>query len=287
MDSIVFKEEWNVGDVFKRALISDPHIKPGKPNKALKKALDKCKDENIKILINGDLADFIIPQDKKRYNKAHDLAHTAGVLNEQVEFVVDFLMPYVHLIELIGIGNHEDVLIKYHAFDAIRFILRDLNRIRKEKKLDPIHYGSYRGFISYQFCYSKGNRSKSFCIARHHGGGGNAPVTGGAIDINRFMSGFNADLYWIGHKHKDTMRGVPVVYVNEKGNVCQKMRRGIMTPGFQQPITIEDFNVSGGNCSFEDRFYDTNPIGWGLIEIKPINRDNNVEFDWTVTMIDG
>lgn len=279
MDSIVFEHKWDVGDVFYWALISDPHIRPNDENADLKKALEKCRAENIRIIFNGDIADFITLKDP-RYNKAHDKTVAAAVINEQVEWVTEFLKPYADLIDLIGIGNHEDVLIKHYGIDPLRFIIKMLNAGGGN-----IQYGAYRGFITHRFKYAKGSRRKNLVIFRHHGSGGSAPVTGGAIDINRIMTGFDADIYFIGHKHKQTQRGVPVVCVNERGNIYQKLRHGIMTPGFQRPYSVDDFNKTGGNCSFEDRFYDTNPTGWGLLTVRPCNIKKDMALDWTVTMM--
>lgn len=284
MDSIIFDRVWKPGDVFRFGLISDPHMEPGGENRELKKALDKCREEKATVLFNGDIADFITVRDP-RYNKASDKAEMAAIINEQIESVVDFLTPYADIIELIGIGNHEDVLIKHYGIDPLRFIIRDLNRARKEKGLLPIHYGAYRGFICYRFKYANGNRGKTLRIFRHHGSGGSAPVTGGAIDINRVMSGFDADIYWLGHKHKETTRGVRVVGVNQQGNIVSSVRKGIMTPGFQSPYRVDDFNKSGGNYSFEDRFYDTSPTGWGYMTVRPYNtgqRDMDLEIDLSV-----
>jgi hypothetical protein len=237
-----------------------------------------------RLIFNGDLADFITVKDP-RYNKAKDKAVLAGIINEQIEFVVDFLTPYVDDIDLIGIGNHEDVLIKHYGIDALRFVLRDLNRIREERKLPPIHYGSYRGFMVYRF--KAGKKISNLVIMRHHGGGGNAPVTGGAIDLYRLMTGFDADLYFVGHKHKATYREEPIVKIKGSGAIYQKMRKAIMTPGFQEPLNISDFDLVGGECSYEDKFYNTNPTGWGLVEIRPRWTTISMELDWTVTLMGG
>lgn len=284
MDSIVFERTWKKGDTFKFGLISDPHIEPGGENLELKKALDKCREEKATVLFNGDLADFITVKDP-RYNKATDRAEMAAIINEQIESVVDFLSPYADIIELMGIGNHEDVLIKHYGIDPLRFILRDLNRMRKDKGLPPIHYGAYRGFIMYRFKYGSGNRSKSLRIFRHHGAGGSAPVTGGAIDLNRIMSGFDADVYWCGHKHQQTMRGVRYVSVNSAGAIVSSIKNAIMTPGFQAPYHEDDFNKTGGNSSFEDRFYNTNPTGWGWLVVKPYNLSSGNDMDLDIELM--
>jgi len=284
VDSIIFEQEFISGDQFKYGLFSDAHIQPGEENKPFKKALDKCRAEGIRIHLNGDLADFITVKDP-RYNKATDKARMAAVINEQVEWVSDFLTPYADLIDVVGIGNHEDVLIKHYGIDPIRFILRDLNRIRKEKDMVPIHYGSYRGYVLYRYKYAKGNKCKTLRMLRHHGGGGSAPVTGGAIDIARIMSGFDADIYHLGHKHKSTIRHEPIIRINSAGNIEQFTRCGVMTPGFQKPFNIDDFNADGGNCSFEDRFYSTNTNGWAILEVSLSIGKSDVDMDYTVTMV--
>jgi predicted phosphodiesterase len=283
MDSIVFDQTWVTGDIFNYGIFSDIHMQPNRPNTKLKRALDKAVSMKAKLIFNGDLADFITVRDP-RYNKAKDRAIMVGIINEQIEWVVDFLTPYVEYIDLISMGNHEDVLLKHYGIDVVRFILRDLNRIRQDKGLDPIHYGSYRGFIQYHYIYKEGKRAKNFTIFRHHGNGGSAPVTAGAIDLYRLMHSFDADLYIVGHKHKSSYREDDFTQVTNSGKIYQKIRRGIMTPGFQEPLNVSNYDDVGGDCSFEDRFYSTNPTGWGHVVMEPRLLKEGIALDWTVTM---
>ncbi len=282
MDSVVFEEKFTAGDIFEWGLLSDMHLKPHTPNLSAKAALDDCLKHKRKVYINGDILDLIVAKDP-RYNKAEDKARTAGIINDQIEWAVDFLSPYADIIELIGLGNHEGSVITYHSFDAIRAIIRDIDRIKTN---GIIHYGSYQGFITIRFKYANGKTAKPFQIIRHHGKGGSAPVTGGAIDLNRMFTNYRADLYWVAHKHKDTQRGEPLIECNRNGNVIVRNRRGIITPGFQSQIDLHDNNKNGGSYDFGDTFYGTNANGWAVLRIEPMVSGGELRLDWSVTMRD-
>jgi len=190
------------GDTVSVRLMSDLHLGASCVDYDLiKEECEDAKSRNARICINGDLLDLILPKDHKRYvpDALHpSIAGRRDVLNASVKLAVKILKPYAHLIDLIGMGNHETAVEKYHAADPIAMVIDELQRHTDHK----IFYGGYNGFIDYRLETVRGKtpRGSRLVIFYHHGGGGSSPVTKGMIDFNR-LGYVHADVKWVGHKH--------------------------------------------------------------------------------------
>ncbi len=100
---------------------------------ALKYDLERMAAANCRIGINGDVFDFILPSDLKRFDlDALDRELLQGGLkpiDAAIEMAYEFLKPYAHLIEFIGIGNHEAHVSKRHHIDVMSILLYRLNQL--------------------------------------------------------------------------------------------------------------------------------------------------------------
>ena len=188
-------------------LMSDLHIGAAHVDyKLIQRELDEALANADRISINGDLLDLILPKDAKRYqpNAVHPrVAKRNDQVNAVIEWTVEILEPVAHLIDMIGVGNHETSVQKWNSVDPTLLILYELEKIARQK--DPnhvIHYGGYTGFIDYRVRTPHAKKGgHRFVIYYHHGSGGAAPVTRGIIDFNRRDVFVDADLLWLGHKH--------------------------------------------------------------------------------------
>lgn len=175
--------------------------------KLIERELGLCDRLNI----NGDIFDAITNSDRKRYRLSvpHDriLMARERQLDEAVDWAYEIYEPYSDRIDVIGVGNHDDSVVKYNHFDIVLELVKRLNAANKEKGIKHrITYGGYTGFIHYNFYVGKSTRIGSFAIQYHHGSGGNSPVTKGMIDLNRCKVWIqNVDLFWKGHKHTKFM----------------------------------------------------------------------------------
>ncbi len=189
-------------------LMSDLHV--GARNvdyELIAHELEQAKKNKDRILLNGDVFDMILVQDRKRYRS--DVLHPKllgrnDLVDAAVEWGVKILAPYADMIDMIGVGNHEDCVSKFHGTDVTKNLVYELRKLRKDKE-HFIHYGGYTGFIDHRISYNgdKGHvkdRRKRFVIYYHHGAGGNAPITKGMIDFSR-LGWVDADVIWLGHRH--------------------------------------------------------------------------------------
>lgn len=229
------------------ALLSDLHLDASDhDDEALTHDLDAAKAIGARISINGDIFDAIVPSDRKRHHPSVSRANPDrdDIFNQIVEGGVNRLAPVADLIDVISPGNHERSVLKHHHIDLTSMLVYGLNQVR-DKSLPKIHQGSYRGFQRYVFKWDAGNGSVTFTIFRHHGTGGSAPVTGGALDLDRIRKDFDADLYWIGHKHSGISRPFTRLSLGPRGRLKVRQQRGVMSAGYKQTILRRVAGTSG------------------------------------------
>jgi len=166
--------------------------------------LKRAKSLGAKILINGDVFDAIMPGDRKRYraNNLHPRMFRAGddMIGESIRWAIEILEPYKDDIIMIGDGNHDDAVARYHHIEPVKHLVIALNGTGTSK----IKYGGYHGFIHVKMpiLECEPNRMAHYVIHYHHGAGGAAPVTKGAITFSRanmWLEG--VDAIWRGHTH--------------------------------------------------------------------------------------
>jgi hypothetical protein len=196
-----------IAEPFGVMLVGDCHIGAVNVDYAfLKTELREAAERGDRINVNGDVFDAILPKDHKRFRP--DVLHPhlhgrADVLDAACEMAMDVFGPVAKSIDMMGQGNHETSVIKYHSVDPISWLVRDLNR-----NGGKVQHGSYTGFIDYRLRHGTGRTrvgGSTHCarviIYYHHGAGGSAPVTKGMIDFNRKTTWVDSHVIWLGHKH--------------------------------------------------------------------------------------
>jgi hypothetical protein len=212
---------------------------------ALKHDLERMANADCKIAINGDVFDFILPSDLKRFDlDALDkelLVKGLKPIDAAIEMAYEFLKPYAHLIEFIGIGNHEAHVAKRHHIDVMSILLYRLNQLPGV----DIKPGGWCGY--WQVTLARQTRLTTFLMYRHHGAGGAAPVTKGIIDFQRMMSWQgDVDAIWIGHKHNKFVDLATKMTYSSKRNIARtKQVTCIMTGSYLSTYgTDEDVKPS-------------------------------------------
>jgi hypothetical protein len=272
-------------------LMSDLHLDASDHDRELLvHDLKQARALNARISINGDIFDGILPSDRKRHHPSVMTADPTrdDILNQMVKLAVEVLGPYADLIDVISPGNHERSLLKYHHIDIISMLIYALNQ-KLPEGAQPIHQGAYRGFQQYSF--RKGGKSKytkQLLIFRHHGRGGAAPVTGGALDLDRIRKDFEADLYWIGHKHGSIGRKFTRISVGSGGRLKARQQRAVMSAGYKQGFHVEDPGADGDIADFGEQFYSVSEQGaqWVVVDLLGNDFSNSAGWDggmrWTV-----
>jgi hypothetical protein len=256
-------------------LASDVHKdSEGFDEKRFRQDMDEIVNKNGRVYINGDNVNAIVKSDSKRYVKSGDKYANDGILNSITEELTEFYSEWVDYIDVIGIGNHEATIIKYHDYDIIRQVIINLNKIRS-KSLAPIRHGGYSGFIRLSFhCNKKDSHVLKYDIFYNHGQGGNAEVTKGMISLQRRQY-IISDLIWLGHTHTSIQdNDMHMVYLDKNANLCERARRGIITGTYKKPLRDYDIDKIGYLSSYGiERMRTPESSGGAILHIKYASGD--------------
>lgn len=279
MKAINFVSEFAAQKPLKLAFISDVHLdSPDADLVSFKRDLEICRKENRFIIFGGDLFDAILHTDQKRYTPSRSSDNRDDQINAKLELAYSLLKDYVNNIIFIARGNHCDVILKYTSTDILDLLIKQLNPLKTNGE---IILGNYQNFLRFDFIKKCNGKSLAhFDVLQHHGSGGSAPITKGAIDFNRLIHGTMADLVVIGHKHHaNFLASDPIQYIDINGEVKIKNRQAIMTPSYSKGRTI-DYNVN-----FAERFYTHQSLsGFASLDLTPTWEDNKAALKSDIAM---
>jgi hypothetical protein len=185
-----------------------------------KQHLDEARRRGAGILDMGDAYCCMQGKFDKRldYDQLRPELHVSAkrYLDSCVDYLADSYLPYAPNWCLMGLGNHEDSVLKRHQTS-----LHDRLAERLRAKQSQVKSGPYHGWVRFAFQFCTTHRT-SYRLWYHHGYGGGGPVTRDVIQTSRqavYLT--NADFVVSGHTHdsfhvtvrRETLRddGVPVL----------------------------------------------------------------------------
>lgn len=199
---------------------------------------NEAADRNAIIFKIGDQIGAIVPGDPRfTFETLIPELRVDNMINVLQDKQFEMWKPYADHIGGMGIGNHEAMFIKYHKINPLLPVIEKLNNVRS-KKLKPIAYLDYCGFIRITYENKAGGGRRPYIIAYHHGVGGNAPVTLGIVKAQHMVSGLeNTDLLAIGHVHKNlSIRAPNRLYLSKRGKIMNKEMRIVITGTHQRSL---------------------------------------------------
>lgn len=220
------------GDKFRLWLMSDLHLGASSTNeKRIKEELQEAVDSGARILINGDVIDGILPKDP-RYQPSVIVEQLRGkdaLINSTIEYVVEFLDPYVHNIDEISDGNHELSVLSHNSGDILDMVVKVLNL----KHGTNIKHGSYIGFVTWHFGRLNSTSVISYRGFRSHGYTKSAPVSKGIMEFARNADSIEGvDFQWLGHSHDVTMHPTSKLFPGRNGEPQYKEQWNIRTGSY-------------------------------------------------------
>jgi UDP-2,3-diacylglucosamine pyrophosphatase LpxH len=226
---------------------------------AFKKFLEDSDDKTY-FIGGGDFLDSIIVIDP-RYRKTIDAFGGEEIIDDQVNGIYEILKPYKDRILGLGIGNHEDVIVRKYATNPIKRLCEKLN-VGKEDK-DKIPYLGYSYFYKLTMREKEG-RGRTVLIKGHHGYGGGSRTQG--ADLTKFskdMSYYDADVFIYGHTHKLQFDEVPRLGI--AGNrLISKPKVLVICGSYKKSLSVDSTTTWEETMGFPP-----SRIGGATINIKP------------------
>jgi hypothetical protein len=254
-------------------ITSDEHIDSPKCDvKLLRHHMSQAVDRGAPMFKLGDTLDAMQGKGDKRSDKT-DLAdkhRRSDYLNSLVEEAVLFYEPYKENLAYIGYGNHETSLIKHYEFDAVSFIVRDL-----QLQGSPVVKGGYRGWVKFLFTRKgKGSWRQSVNLYQIHGYGGGGPVTKDVIQASRKAVYLpDADIVVSGHTHDRNVFPIERIRLSDHGKESQSTQYHIKTGGYKNAFENHDqgFEVEKG--------MPPKPLGGYWIRFYWSSRTNKIHYE--------
>jgi len=209
---------------------SDRHHDNAKCDQRMERRhLDQARDRDAPVIDAGDL--FCAMQgkwDKRADRSAMREEYQQGpYLDRLVSEAAKFYGPYADLFAVIGRGNHETSIAKYHETDLTERLVALLNENHGGKVLA----GGYGGWVRLQFRRQKEHRSK--LLHYYHGTGGGGPVTADMIQLDRMRNRADADIYVFGHTHDSWCRRISVAGLTSCGRPMQREIIAVKCPSYK------------------------------------------------------
>jgi hypothetical protein len=246
---------YKLGDTIKIKPIADLHLgSKNSDKKAFVEYLGK-PDKKTYLIGVGDLMDCIIVSDAKRYRKVSDAFESEDIIGESVQELVDILYPYKDQIIGLGIGNHEDNIIKRCSVNPMK-MLCDI--------LDTTYLGY--SFLLRLLFSENGSRGRTVIIRGHHGWGGGSRTQGADLTkFSRDMSYFDADIFLYAHVHRLQYDTIPRLSVCGE-RLIAKPKHAVICGTF-----LKTYSESTDCTYSEAAGYPPTSLGGAVISIKPNN----------------
>jgi hypothetical protein len=262
-----------------RFICSDLHI--GSVNfdaKRWRQDMDAAVKVGARVLVNGDVFDAIDFRDK-RYDPSVLVPELKGEKDLQgavVRLAFEYFKPYADVIDVMGIGNHEEKWINWNSNDPVARLNERLNAdLQSRGSEHRIRHGGISGFIRTTFRFTKlGSKGGKLPSVNHdllyfHGSGGDSPVTRGTIDFYRKEHQFSFDAVTMGHKHNRGFVDSVEIGLSARCHLLPKDRKSIQTGSYYQ-----NYKRTGQknplDYSYAERFHASpKPLGGMFLRLRP------------------
>jgi hypothetical protein len=272
----IFRTPSELGQTHRRLLMSDLHYgHPAVDKRRIRADLDAARRLGARVLVNGDVFDGINKRDK-RYALSQQDAALQGrddMARAAVELAYRELEHYADIIDVIGVGNHEEAWLRQCSTDLVGLLIDRLNTgLEKQGSEHRIRHGGIQGYIRTRFTFErpggKGN-SVSHDLLYQHGAGGDAPVTKGSIDANRRLVNFDYDALTFGHKHNKTQGEDTFLYLSPNGRIRQRERIYLQTGSY-----LYNYRRTGQNDPLSYTYAESGhaapkPLGGLMLILRP------------------
>lgn len=193
---MVKKVNYKFNDKIHLYLIGDAHIgSKTHDNKAFKKTIEMVKaDPKAKVVLMGDMGEYIFPDDTRRYNP-ETAVKGLDTAEKTTNYIINLLTPIKN--KIIGVlqGNHESAYAKYHLEEYQDEPFRnEAEYMAQQLKADFLED---MGIVNLKV----GRRKYTLALA--HGVNTSSKVSAQVTKLQNLISNFDMapDLMAMGHVH--------------------------------------------------------------------------------------
>jgi len=257
-----FDIEYKYGETIKIKPIFDVHLGNRYCDvKALKAYLSEY-DDSTYFFGGGDLLESIVVTDP-RYEKHADGTQRNDIIDEQRERAEALLEPIKDRLIGLGIGNHEQKIVKHCSHNPINILCKTFG-------CEPL---GYSGLIKLVLT-ENGSRGRSVVIRYHHGWGGGGRTAGASLTkYEKDLKNWDADIFLYGHDHQKKGDRIPRLGLSGNKLISKPMLLGVCG------AYLKTYSDSADPSYSELAGYPPVELGGITINIKPIN-------DWVRLWID-
>lgn len=223
-------ERAELGQPHFRLLMSDCHLgSMCADHDLIVRQLQRAKDVGARVIVNGDVFDAIGPKDRRfDLTCLHPLVERKKDLAKAiVEMAKEIFMPFADIIDVMGIGNHEETWINYGYNDPVQRLIEEMNR-----ENGRVRHGSFWGYIKTSFVVPGFRKRPRHKLLYLHGTGGDSPVTKGTIDFNRKGRNWVYDCLTFGHKHNLVCAVDQIADVSDAGKYTERRQLNLQTGSY-------------------------------------------------------
>lgn len=233
----------------------DQHFDSDKCRKDLfEGGLRVAKDGGHPILFGGDMMDVMQTRNDPRRSRGGNMSDNMRYLNNLIDELAEFLLPYAENIIAWFDGNHETAILKNCDLDLVEAVIGKL----RDKTGYAINHMNYSGYILYGWKANSSMNGKS-AVWVHHGYGGGRLTRGVGRHMYHSASYPDADYYVTGHNHHCSIFPYAQERVTSQGEIYKRTQIHVQIPSLKDETKKKSGSGWGVMKDFEPQL---NGYGW-------------------------
>ena len=210
-----------------------------------KRRIGEISKQDVYVIGMGDWCDAIVPSDSRFNIDTVDSEYLNGnLILKQYDFVLKQLDRIQDKIIGLHTGNHDSKIKKTMYTDYVQYMCDELE----------VPYLKWSALTKLQFVRS--GRSASYTIYSTHGNWGGGLKGNKVNRIESLDASYDADIYMVGHSHDLFATYTLQPYLNQNGNIGEKLKLHVNTGCFLRGI------VEGNDSYAEEGNMKPNRVGY-------------------------
>jgi len=184
----------------------------------LKRTLREIEaDKYARVILLGDQIEAIGKKDRRFVAEcipSRFITDLDDIFIAEADYAINLLEPIVDKIIGVHAGNHEKTTLRHNSFNALKYMVRELDTISKNKVLN-LGFGG--ALIRLQI--KRDAHTETVIVSTAHGRGGGEFKGAKANRLQRLTAKIDADIYLRAHTHELFGFGQPQIGMPRRGKL--------------------------------------------------------------------